>query len=487
VPTPHTPQPTPHTPPHTPHITHSTNPNPYIPLQVAAARPTPLAALWLGYVGTLGLQDSVSHTLVDRTVVTPEHAAHMWEQLLYLPGDTSALLTRDYSLLLGRTPGLPAPCPPRARAPNEACGSAQDLEQCRRILLGPESIPPSPSSSPSSSEYPPPPSQPHLNQSATMAMHPRSPSRELIVSNFNSLYKVGPETVAHWIDALASCNPNLDHDHPISATPHHRSSARRRPCPRVRLWLAKRPPATAQRLRVALEAGGRRRAGAAAVAGCGSGAGEDAGMQMEQGWVRGGSLMDANARNAEAETAADDGDELGLEVVLTDMTGAHEHVLVKSCADLFVDSVEVGAHSTAADAIAAGIPLVTYAGAGPAQRVAASLLRAAALLHTLARDAADARALTRRLISERERLWALRRSLAALSRARAQDACVGGEGGRGKGGRGRGCDERGRGGGGDVLWDGRVWAEAFVRLVGLLWQVALRFRVPQHRPLAPAP
>ena len=57
----------------------------------------------------------------------------------------------------------------------------------------------------------------------------------------------------------------------------------------------------------------------------------------------------------------------------------HEHLARHSCADLFIDTFNVNAHTTASDALWAGLPLVTKAGKGFAARVAASLLTAIGL------------------------------------------------------------------------------------------------------------
>ena len=46
-------------------------------------------------------------------------------------------------------------------------------------------------------------------------------------------------------------------------------------------------------------------------------------------------------------------------------------------ADLFLDSLHYGAHTTASDALWAGVPVLTLPGRAPAARVAASLGRAA--------------------------------------------------------------------------------------------------------------
>ena len=100
----------------------------------------------------------------------------------------------------------------------------------------------------------------------------------------------------------------------------------------MEVWLVKRPAATGQRLRHALEAAGRGKHGLHIVSGCSNivenfsfsaverdgGNGRRGGEQAVGGWIR---------------------------VVTTEIAGAEDHVRLKSCADLFIDSLEVGVHS----------------------------------------------------------------------------------------------------------------------------------------------
>src|SRR5476651_2118226 len=53
-----------------------------------------------------------------------------------------------------------------------------------------------------------------------------------------------------------------------------------------------------------------------------------------------------------------------------------EHLARHRCADLFLDTLPYNAHTTASDALWAGLPVVTCAGQAFAGRVAASLLTA---------------------------------------------------------------------------------------------------------------
>ncbi len=66
-----------------------------------------------------------------------------------------------------------------------------------------------------------------------------------------------------------------------------------------------------------------------------------------------------------------------------------EHLARHRCADLFLDTLDYGAHSTAIDALWAGLPVLTTPGASFASRVGASMLAAAGLPELIAADVAD--------------------------------------------------------------------------------------------------
>ncbi|THD62036.1 tetratricopeptide repeat protein [Phenylobacterium sp.] len=82
-------------------------------------------------------------------------------------------------------------------------------------------------------------------------------------------------------------------------------------------------------------------------------------------------------------------------------------------ADLFLDSLPCGAHTTASDALWAGLPLITCRGATFAGRVAASLLTAAGLPDLIVESLADYRALALGLARDAERLGEVRARVAA--------------------------------------------------------------------------
>jgi predicted O-linked N-acetylglucosamine transferase (SPINDLY family) len=97
--------------------------------------------------------------------------------------------------------------------------------------------------------------------------------------------------------------------------------------------------------------------------------------------------------------------------------GAAEHLARQQLADLYLDTLPYNAHSTACDALWAGVPVLTSAGATFASRVAASALSAAGLpeLITYGLDEYEQRA--RELLHEPQRLAELRSRL-ALRRSR---------------------------------------------------------------------
>ena len=89
-----------------------------------------------------------------------------------------------------------------------------------------------------------------------------------------------------------------------------------------------------------------------------------------------------------------------------------EHLAAHGLADLFLDTLPFNAHATAADALAAGLPVVTCRGTAFAGRVAASLLEAAGLPELITEDLTRYEALARDLANEPKRLAAIRSQLA---------------------------------------------------------------------------
>ncbi len=89
-----------------------------------------------------------------------------------------------------------------------------------------------------------------------------------------------------------------------------------------------------------------------------------------------------------------------------------QHLGRLAAADLFLDTFPCNAHTSASDALWAGLPLLTCAGETFASRVAESLLRAAGLPELVTRSLPEYEALALRLARERSELGALRERLA---------------------------------------------------------------------------
>jgi predicted O-linked N-acetylglucosamine transferase (SPINDLY family) len=90
-----------------------------------------------------------------------------------------------------------------------------------------------------------------------------------------------------------------------------------------------------------------------------------------------------------------------------------DHLARYRLADLFLDTSPYNAHTTAADALLAGLPVVTLQGDAFPARVAASLLHAIGLPELITTSAADYEALVLQLLRDAPRLLALRARLAA--------------------------------------------------------------------------
>ncbi len=89
-----------------------------------------------------------------------------------------------------------------------------------------------------------------------------------------------------------------------------------------------------------------------------------------------------------------------------------EHLARHRLADLFLDTLPVNAHTTASDALWAGLPVVTQAGRAFAGRVAGSLLRAVGLPDLVTHTLAEYEALALDLARDPRRLAATRARLA---------------------------------------------------------------------------
>ncbi len=102
-------------------------------------------------------------------------------------------------------------------------------------------------------------------------------------------------------------------------------------------------------------------------------------------------LPESNAsaqRNLKREAEAEGIDARRL-IFAPHLASAEEHLARLSLADLFLDTLPCNAHSTASDALWAGLPVLTCMGSTFAGRVAASLLYALDLPELVARSLAD--------------------------------------------------------------------------------------------------
>jgi predicted O-linked N-acetylglucosamine transferase (SPINDLY family) len=89
------------------------------------------------------------------------------------------------------------------------------------------------------------------------------------------------------------------------------------------------------------------------------------------------------------------------------------HLARHRIADLFLDTLPYNAHTTASDALWAGLPVLTQMGQAFAGRVAASLLNAVGLPEMITRDAAAYEALAIAIGRDAARAAALKAKLAA--------------------------------------------------------------------------
>jgi len=117
----------------------------------------------------------------------------------------------------------------------------------------------------------------------------------------------------------------------------------------------------------------------------------------------------ADAANLRKEAAARGVDPARL--IMAGRLPMEEHLARHRLADLFLDSWPCNAHTTASDALWAGLPVLTYAGKAFASRVAASLLDAVGLPGLITGSAEDYEAKAIFLASNPQALAQLRKTL----------------------------------------------------------------------------
>jgi predicted O-linked N-acetylglucosamine transferase (SPINDLY family) len=89
------------------------------------------------------------------------------------------------------------------------------------------------------------------------------------------------------------------------------------------------------------------------------------------------------------------------------------HVARNAAADLFLDTYPYGAHTTANDALLAGLPVLTCVGDTLVSRIAGSQLRAIGLPELITTNLADYETLALKLAKDPPLLQGLRERLAA--------------------------------------------------------------------------
>jgi predicted O-linked N-acetylglucosamine transferase (SPINDLY family)/SAM-dependent methyltransferase len=126
-------------------------------------------------------------------------------------------------------------------------------------------------------------------------------------------------------------------------------------------------------------------------------------------WLLDGNALAKDNLRREAAARGVDPDRL----VFAPKVPSAEHLARQRLADLFLDTLPYNAHTTASDALWAGLPVLTCAGQTFAGRVAGSLLHAVGLPELVTHSLEDYETLALRLANEPMTLFALRQKLLA--------------------------------------------------------------------------
>jgi len=143
-------------------------------------------------------------------------------------------------------------------------------------------------------------------------------------------------------------------------------------------------------------------------------------------------------------------------LVFSPLLPPQEHVSRLACADLYLDAWPCNAHTTASEALWAGVPVVTVRGRVFAQRVAASILHTVGLDGLVCADTASYRSLALALAHDPARRAALREHLVAQRTA-------------------------------SPLFDGVAFARDIEALFERMWARAVDGKAPEHLPAVAAP
>jgi len=125
-------------------------------------------------------------------------------------------------------------------------------------------------------------------------------------------------------------------------------------------------------------------------------------------WLLGSDESGVNILRRRAHGAGVDPDRL----IFATRMAPPEHLARQRAADLFLDTLPYNAHTTASDALWAGVPLLTCGGESFGSRVASSLLRAVDLPELIAPTPERYEQMAVELASDPDRLSGLRRKLA---------------------------------------------------------------------------
>ncbi|HET7085727.1 MAG TPA: tetratricopeptide repeat protein [Rhizomicrobium sp.] len=118
--------------------------------------------------------------------------------------------------------------------------------------------------------------------------------------------------------------------------------------------------------------------------------------------IRGNLIRQAQARGVAAER-----------LIFAPRATPEKHLARQQLADLFLDTLPYNAHTTASDALWAGLPVITTPGHSFPARVAASILKAADMAELIASDLEDYERLALRLAQTPDALRAIRQKLTA--------------------------------------------------------------------------
>ena len=124
-------------------------------------------------------------------------------------------------------------------------------------------------------------------------------------------------------------------------------------------------------------------------------------------WLRNSNALSENNLRKQAETRGVEPSRL----VFAERAPLEEHLARQKLADLFIDTFAYNAHTTASEALWAGLPLVTMLGDSFAARVAGSLLTAIGLPELITETEQDYEALILHLATHPERLAQIRETL----------------------------------------------------------------------------